>query len=87
MFNAVNGLLPLHLCNLFITNSDIHYHYTRQHYRYTRQHYHYTRQHFNLHVIRHNNNSIPASSIQFLLVKICNLLDDVLKTALLLKGE
>ena len=66
MFKAVNGLLPLYLSNLFITDSDIHYHYTRQH--------------SNLHVIRHNT-SVRASGIKIFGVKIWNLFVSVLKTA------
>ena len=69
LIKAVNGLLPLRLNNLFITNSDIHYHRTRQHY--------------NLHIVR-DTTSIRASSIQQFRVKILNLLDTVFKTAPLL---
>ena len=50
MFKAVNGLLPLHFSNLFITNNNIHCHCTRQH--------------CNLHVIRHNT-SIRAQVFEF----------------------
>ena len=66
MFKAVNGLLPPHLSNLFITNNNIHSHCTRQH--------------WNLLVIRHHT-SIGASSIRICGVKIWNCLDSVLKTA------
>ena len=55
MFKAVNGLLPPHLSNLFITNNNIHSYCTRQH--------------CNLHVIRHNT-SIRASSIRICGVKV-----------------
>ena len=65
MFKAENGLLPPHLSNLFITNSDVHYHYTGQH--------------SNFHVTRHNT-SIRASSIKIFSVNIWNLFDIVRKT-------
>ena len=62
MFKAVNGLLPLHLNNLFITNNNIRSHCIRQH--------------CYLHVLRHNT-SIRASSIRICGVKIWNCLDNI----------